>query len=517
MGQMENRKVFIVGGGSAGWITAALMNAAMNAGGRRVVDIALIESPDVPRIAVGEATVPTVRQILAACQIDEIDFMKKTDATFKQGIKFNNWLHEKDHSYYHQFSRYNPDALDRYGMDWLRSDRSVAFANTVSVQPALCEKHLSPKLIGPRQLQLPVTYAYHLNALKMADYLRDVAVDNGVTHYLDNMTDVEMAEDGSIKAINTESGARHEADLFIDCTGFASLLSEKHMGVEWEDFSDYLFCDRAVVMQVPYETYYPGFVRSVTESTAQSAGWIWDIPLLNRRGVGHVYASGFISDEQAERELRQYEGMHCKDIPTRIVHFKVGRRRQSWVKNCVSVGLSGGFLEPLESTGLYLIQLAALTLAEHFPYDGEMEKLSSHFNTIMSDRFDEILKFINLHYCMTQRTDSEFWREVQKPERILDDVHEALDYWKIKPPSRGDFQSQFTLFTYQNHELILYGMDFLRDYYAEKYGPDLPKAEVPDFIKQRFMNMAPQLPTHEAWLQKTLGMEQWASSASMWD
>lgn len=504
------KKMVIVGGGSAGWITAALMNAVLNPKGRKKsVDIHLIESPDVPRIAVGEATVPTIRQILFAIGINEIDFMKATDATFKQGIKFNNWLHQEGHSYYHQFSRYNPDAIDRYGMDWLRSDRSVPFADTVSVQPTLCERNLSPRLLDNQQLQRPVTYAYHLNALKMADFLRDTAVAQGVTHHLDNITKVDMTEDGRIEAVNTEKGERHAADLFVDCTGFASLLMEKELKVGWDDFSDLLFCDRACVMQVPYETYYPGTVQSVTQSTAQSAGWIWDIPLINRRGVGHVYSSSFISDNDAEQELRRYEGAHSDNTPSRIVHFKVGRRKKSWSSNCVAIGLSGGFLEPLESTGLYLIQLAALTLAEHFPYDGHMEALSEKFNVIMSERFDEILSFINLHYCMTKRTDSEFWREVQKPERILDNLKEKLEYWKIKPPSRGDFKDQFTLFSYQNHELILYGMDFLRDHYNEKFGPDLPAAEVPGFIARRLNNMSQQLPPHELWLQRTLGMKKY--------
>jgi len=499
------KKMVIVGGGSAGWITAAMMNAALNVNDKKVVDITLIESPDIPRIAVGEATVPTVRQILLLLGLDEIEFMKATDATFKQGIKFNNWLHKQDNGFYHQFSRYNPGAVDTYGFEWLKSDRSVAFADTVSVQPQLCEMNLSPKpLKGP--LQLPVTYAYHLNALKLADYLCDTAVSRGVNHIRDNITKVDMTENGMIEAVNTEKGDRYEADLFVDCTGFASLLIEKEMKVGWEDFSRYLFCDRACVMQVPYENHYPGLVQSVTQSTAQTAGWIWDIPLLNRRGVGHVFASGFISDDEAERELRAYEGEHAKDLPTRIVPFKVGRREKSWSGNCVAIGLSGGFLEPLESTGLYLIQLAALTLAEYFPHDGNMEVLSEKFNAIMHDRFTEILNFINIHYCMTKRDDSEFWRAVQQKEHILPAVQEQLDFWKIKPPSRGDFRDQFTLFSYQNHELILYGMDFARDHFMQKYGPDLPPSQVPDFISKRLQTMSPKLPPHELWLQQNLAM-----------
>lgn len=503
---MAPKKIQIVGGGSAGWITAALMNGVMNKEGRKTVDISLIESPDVPRIAVGEATVPNIRQILSVLGINEADFMKATDATFKQGIKFNNWLHNTGDSYYHQFSRYSPNAIDTFGREWLMSDRSIPFAETVSVQPALCELNLSPKLIGPQQYQSPVSYAYHLNALKMADYLRDIAIAQGVTHHWDNITEVEKTAEGKIAAVNTEKGHRHEADLFIDCTGFLALLIEKELGVGWEDCSDYLFCDRACVMQVPYETYYPGRVNSVTHSTALSAGWVWDIPLTNRRGVGHVYSSAYISDDEAEKELRSYEGKHSDELSARIVKFQVGRRKKAWAANCVAIGLSGGFLEPLESTGLYLVQVAAMMLAEHFPYDGHMEELSDKYNLFMSDRFDEILDFINLHYCLTQRTDTDFWKDVQRPEHIRSTLQEKLGYWKIKPPSQADFRDQYTLFTYQNHELVLYGMDFLRDHYGEKCGVDLSPPSIPPFIQQRLQAMGGQLPPHDIWLQQHLGM-----------
>ncbi|PHZ86554.1 tryptophan halogenase family protein [Paremcibacter congregatus] len=509
---MTYKKIMIVGGGSAGWITAALMNGIMNKNGQKKVDISLIESPDIPRIAVGEATVPNIRQILITLGIDELDFMKSTDATFKQGIKFNNWLHNTGDSYYHQFSRYTPNMVDTFGQEWLKSDRSIPFADTISVQPALCEMNLSPKLIGLRQHQIPVSYAYHLNALKMADYLRDIAVGQGVTHYLDNITKVDMTEQGDIAAVNTEKGSRYEADLFVDCTGFASLLIEKELGIGWEDFSDYLFCDRACVMQVPYETYYPGRVNSVTQATALSAGWIWDIPLTNRRGIGHVYSSAFITDDDAEKELRTYEGAHSDHLSTRVVHFQVGRRKKTWAANCVAIGLSGGFLEPLESTGLYLVQTAALLLAEHFPFDGQMKELSDKFNILMSDRFDEILSFINLHYCLTQRTDTDFWQEVQRPEHILRALQEKLDYWKIKPPSQSDFKDQYTLFTHQNHELVLYGMDFLKDHYRQKYGPELSSPIVPGFIQQRLQAMQSQLPLHDEWLHHSLGMPRYPSA-----
>ncbi|MCH8861025.1 MAG: tryptophan 7-halogenase [Proteobacteria bacterium] len=517
---MTPKRVVIVGGGTAGWVTASNMNGALNRDGQKVVDITLIESPDIPRIAVGEATFPTIHQILFNLSLDETEFMKATDATYKHSIKFANWLYNEGEHYHHQFSRYNPEAVDHYGADWLKSDRTILFADTVSAQPAICDQHLSPKLIGTRQFQNPLTYAFHLNALKFADYLRDVATANGVTHHLENMTEVEMTDDGNIAAVNTDRGNRYEADLFIDCTGFSALLIEKKLGIEWDDFSQWLLCDRALVMQVPYETYYPGFVRSGTIATALNAGWIWDIPLINRRGVGYVYSSQFISDDEAELELRRYEGAHSDDLPTRIVPFKAGCRKQTWAKNCVAIGLSGGFLEPLESTGIYLVQLAAMTLAEFFPHHGHMEELADKFNGLMSDRFEEILGFLNMHYCLTRRTDTEFWLEIARPERILPALQERLDLWRIKPVSKGDFKDLCSAFSYQNHELVLFGMDFARDYYAEIYGDDLSAAEIPEVIVKRLEGMQRQLPPHELWLQQTLGMPEYKKPkqrGSVWD
>ncbi len=217
------------------------------------------------------------------------------------------------------------------------SDRSVPFMNTMSAQPVLCEMGLAPKVLGPVNLGIPTGYAFHMNALKYADYLRDFSTARGVTAYLDHVIDVEVAENGDIAALQTRSGKRLEADLFIDCTGFAAILIEKKLGVKWVDYSQWLLCDRALVMPVPYEVHYPGFVRPNTMATALSAGWVWDIPLQNRRGVGYVHSSAHISEEEAEREIRAYEGAHAKDLDSRLVYFKVGMREKAWFKNCIAM------------------------------------------------------------------------------------------------------------------------------------------------------------------------------------
>ena len=243
-------RVLVVGGGSAGWMAAAYLNAALNRD-EKTADIALIESPDVPRIGVGEATIPNINHILSVIGIDEIEFMRRVDGTFKQSIRYVNWLEGRGDFYHHPFSRYRPSPIDNTGRDWLMSDRSIPFTETVTAQTAFCELGLSPKMIGHWDFGTPLSYAFHMNALKFADYLCEVSTARGVTHHLDHVTEVHTHEDGSIAAVSTKGGQRLEADLFIDCTGFSALLMEKTLGVDWVDCSQWLLCDRAITMAVP--------------------------------------------------------------------------------------------------------------------------------------------------------------------------------------------------------------------------------------------------------------------------
>jgi tryptophan halogenase len=534
---MQTKRILIVGGGSAGWTAAAYLNAALNVGDQKVAEISLVESPDVPRIGVGEATIPNINHTLAVIGIDELDFMKAVDGTFKQSIRYVNWLDDKRKFYHHPFSRYGTGSGDDAGRRWLMSDRSVPFMNTVSAQPVICEMGLSPKMLENEDSGLPFLYAFHMDALKFADYLHAFSIARGVTDYLDNVISVDMHESGKIAAVQTESGKRLEADLFIDSTGFAAHLIEKKLGVGFTDCSQWLLCDRAVTMNVPYEHYYPGYVRPYTTATALSAGWVWEIPLQNRRSLGYVHSSAHISDDDAEKELRAYEGDHSEPLSSRIVDFMVGRREQPWTANCIAIGLSGGFIEPLESTGLYLAQVASALLAEHFPYTDDMAPLAFRYNRIMQDRFYEILDFINMHYCLTRRTDTEFWREVGRPEMINDRLRAKFDFWRIKPPSVSDFTDQFFpgqtempllsggsfgdsrcpidtggLWNHHSYEAILYGMDFLRDECRERYGENRPRPAVLKQVLNAIKAGPDKLPPHDVWLQRMAGMADYSKS-----
>lgn len=529
---MRTKRLLIVGGGSAGWMAAAYLDAALNRTGQRVVEIGLVESPDVPRIGVGEATIPSINHVLAVIGIGLQDFMRAVDGTFKQSIKFANWVTGADEHYYHAFDRYTTVPIDRSGLQWLMSDRSIPYMDTVSVQPVLCEMNLAPEMMGPWDFGARIKYAYHMNALKFADYLCSIATSRGVTHYREHVTDVEAADNGCITAVHTRSGRRLEADLFVDCTGFAALLIEKTLGVGFEDCSKWLLCDRAVTMHVPYDEHYPGHVRPYTTATALSAGWIWDIPLQDRRSLGYVHSSDFIDADAAETEARRLEGPHAEALDTRLVRFKVGRRERTWAGNCIAIGLAGGFIEPLESTGLYLSDLATVMLAEHFPRTDEMAPLAYRYNRIMADRFYEILDFINMHYCLTQRTDTEFWREVRRPERITDRLKAKLEFWKHKPPSAADFEDQFfqgqpdrpvdygkgydgdrrppidtgALFSFESYEAVMYGMDFARTEYARRSGPQPPPPKLLRHLVETLQAAPRKLPPHDVWLKRFAGM-----------
>ena len=525
------KKVVIVGGGSAGWMAAAYLDAALNMPDMRVADITLVESPDVPRIGVGEATIPSINHVLAVIGLDETEFLKRVDGTFKHAIKYVNWLDGNGDSYYHAFGRRRMKPLDRSSENWLRSDRSLPFSETISAQPALCEAYIGPKGLPGDTGQPQFTYAFHMNALKFADYLCEVATSRGVTHHLDHLTDVEIADTGNIAAINTRGGLRLEGDLFIDCTGFNALLIEKQLGVDWVDCSQWLLSDRAVTIQVPYETDYPGYVRPNTVATAVSAGWIWEIPLQNRRAWGYVHSSQFVDEDQAERELRAFVGSKAHDLPARFVPFKVGYRAKAWVKNCIAIGLSGGFIEPLESTGLYLSDLSTVMLAEHFPYHGDMAPLAYRYNRIIADRFHEIVDFINLHYCLTRREDNEYWREIRRPERMHDRVRAKLEFWRARAPSMPDFEDAWFpgsldaplpsgglpgdhrppidtagVFGLSSYEAILYGMDFLNEECGRWYGKDRPPSAILEPVAQRIRQAREQLPRHDEWLRRVCGM-----------
>ncbi|GIU22962.1 tryptophan 7-halogenase [Shewanella schlegeliana] len=457
---MEIKRVAIVGGGTAGWLAANhLGKAALD---NQQLSVTLIESPDIPTIGVGEGTVPAIRQSLKSFGISETEFIRRCDVTFKQSIKFVNWLDKLSHGeanfYHHLFDM--PAAMgEELTAQWL-SQKDRAYAGTISPQHAVCEAYKAPKSITDAEYCAHLGYAYHLNAAKFAELLGDNAKERfRVEHIRANVQEVVLGEGGEIKSLVTDICGTLDFDFYIDCTGFASLLIDKSLKVPFVSKADELFVDKAIVVQVP--TSGDEVIPPFTISTAHQAGWIWDIALSNRRGVGFVYCSKYMDDELALSKLDNYLGGNLSESQHRVIPMTVGYRARSWEKNCVALGLAQGFLEPLEATSILLTDFAAGLLASRFPHStAQLPGLRQRFNHVMDYAWARVVDFIKLHYCLSDRTDSQFWIDNRDPATMSDELKKRLAMWQDFVPSREDFFSKFEVFDLENYLYVLYGMHY---------------------------------------------------------
>jgi tryptophan halogenase len=425
--------------------------------------VTLVESPSTPIIGVGEGTWPTLRSTLKKIGVSETEFFRECDAAFKQGAKFARWTTgADDDAYYHPLML--PQGFEQLNLvpHWLSQGRNESFCDAVCPQGKICDDGLAPKAITTPEYQGAANYAYHLDAGKFAPFLQRHCTEKlGVHHVLADVSKVEMADDGDIAAIVTEQAGAIEGDLFVDCTGFRALLIGEALGVPFRSCSDVLFCDTALAVQVPYEAD-TAPVPTHTISTAQSAGWIWDVGLPSRRGTGYVYSSNHISDDAAEAEYRRYLGPAAEQLAIRKIPIRSGHRETTWKRNCVAVGLAAGFLEPLESSAIVLIELSAKLIAEQMPVNREtMDVVAKRFNATTEYRWGRIIDFLKLHYVLTQRTDSDFWRDNLRPESIPERLQELLLLWKYQPPwFHDEFDRLDEVFPAASYQYVLYGMGF---------------------------------------------------------
>ena len=454
------QNIVIVGGGTAGWLTAGVIAARHKSRQPHGFTVTLVESPNVPIIGVGEGTWPTLRNTLRQIGVSETDFFRYCDAAFKQGARFNKWTTgAADDGYYHPLMLPQGFARVNLAPHWL-SAGDGSFCDAVTPQGRLCDEGLAPKTIATPEYDALANYAYHLDAGKFSGFLQQHCCEKlGVRHVLADVTRVRMAENGDVAALETAQGPVVEGDLFIDCTGFKALLIEGAMEVPFRDCSDTLFCDTALAVQVPYETPEDP-VACHTISTAQSAGWIWDIGLPTRRGVGHVFSSSHIDVETAERELRAYIGPAADDLSIRRIPIRSGHRETFWKRNVVAVGLAAGFLEPLEASAIVLIELSAKMIAEQLPpYREVMDVVARRYNETTHYRWGRIIDFLKLHYSLTQRTDTEFWRDNQRAETIPDRLQGLMELWKYQAPWLHDeFDRAEEVFPSASYQYVLYGM-----------------------------------------------------------
>ncbi len=394
----RRRKVIIAGGGTAGWMTAAAMGKVL----RDVVDVTLVESEMLGTVGVGEATIPTLVTYNRLLRIDEAEFMKAVRGTFKLGIAFENWT-DIGHRYIHSFGVTGKDHWTAGFQHFWRRGREMGVAKDFG---EYCLELVAAE--RERFAHLPdfgLNYAFHIDSAAYAAFLRKIAEAHGVKRKEGIIKDVQLTDDGDLKSLEIDDGSRLDGDFFVDCTGFRALLIGEALGVGYDDWTHWLPCDRAIAVQtqsvrapVPY-----------TRSIAHGAGWRWQIPLQHRTGNGIVFSSRHLSEEEGkDLLLSSIDG----DVLTepRVIRFRTGARRAQWRRNCVAVGLSSGFIEPLESTSIHLIQRSVMRMMQMFPPGGVKQADIDEFNAQTFYELEHIRDFIILHYHLTNRTDTAFWR-----------------------------------------------------------------------------------------------------------
>jgi hypothetical protein len=499
-------RIVIVGGGTAGWLAAATLAARLSARPSPPA-ITLIEAPDIPAIGVGEGTWPTFRGTLSEIGIDEAEFLTACGASFKQGSRFDGWVSgAAGDSYLHPFTA--PAAAQPRDLvaAWRAAAGDRPFASAVSAQPEVCAHDLAPRHPEMPPYEGALNYAYHLDAGKLGALLRRHAVTRlGVSHIADHVFSVESAQNGDIAAVLTREHGRIGGDLFLDCSGHTALLIGAHMGVEWVDRSDIMLNDRALALQVPVAPGSP--IASQTVGTAHRAGWIWDIALPARRGIGCVYASRFLDDDGAEQILRDYLAralpwLDPGELTPRRLTFPTGHRASFWRGNCLAVGLSAGFIEPLEASAIVMIELSLRALVDNFPQSrGAMDVHAAGFNRLFRTRWDRIVEFLKLHYALSERKEP-YWRAQRDPETLPERLPDLLRLWRDQPPSAYDLPLVEEIFPAASYQYVLYGMRPDWAAAAARAADGRKVAEQLAKIAQRARTLAAGLPANRAYLDR---------------
>jgi len=456
--------IVIVGGGTAGWLTAGIIAAEHNTNGTEIndlvdVQITLVESPDVPTIGVGEGTWPSMKSTLQKMGISETDLIQECDASFKQGTLFNGWKTGGNDAYTHPFTPPHSYASTNLAPQWQKFRNEVSFADAVSSQNALMFQGLAPKQISTPEYAFNANYGYHLDAGKFAELLRKHCVEKlGITHLKANVIAINSSTDGDIESLKTDTVGHIAGDLFVDCSGSKALLLGEHFDIPFCSKSQFLFNDTALASQVPY-TNSDDPIASSTLSTAQTSGWIWDI--------GHVYSSAHTTEERASEELLAYikttvSAEAALSTSIRKVAFNPGHRAKFWHKNCVAVGMSAGFIEPLEASALVLVELSAAMIAEQLPANRQvMDLVAKRFNNKFLYRWDRIIDFLKLHYILSQRQDSDYWKDNSAASSVPESLSELVDLWRWQSPWHRDTGHIDEMFPSASFQYVLYGMGFV--------------------------------------------------------
>ncbi len=447
------RSFAIVGGGTAGWMAAVSLGKFFRAANVRV---RLIESEQIGTVGVGEATIPPIMHFIRGAGIDENDLIRKTQSTFKLGIEFKDWT-RIGHSYMHPFGQtgfdMGPVAFSAYWLKAFRDGRASRLEeHSLEATAAYAGKFM--RLVQAANSPLEkITYALHFDASLFARYLRTIAEASGVVRTEGKVESVALhPENGFIRALTLESGEQVEADLYIDCSGFRGLLIEGALQTGYQHWNHWLSCDRAAA--VPCER--TGPLSSYTRATAKAAGWQWRIPLQHRVGNGYVYSSSFISDAQAQDELLSSIEGEALAEPLKL-QFATGRRKRFWNKNCVALGLSSGFLEPLESTSIHFIQRDIALLLSYFPDRNFNAADRDRYHKTIAAEYERVRDFLVLHYSTTERDDSEIWRycrNVVKPDSLKEKIELFQSFGRLLREDNELFPMQSWLYVFVGQNIM---------------------------------------------------------------
>ena len=464
------KTVTIVGGGTAGWLTAALLQAfgREQSKGQQPLEITLIESPDIPTVGVGEATTPGIVRTLQEAGLSEKEFFKRCNASFKLGVSFDGWnvdKHGKPISYVNPFTKapaLRGIDISNYFVNFGASGQD--YVGSYSPTNDLIKGLKGPRLNGAKDFEKSLNFAYHLDAGKFAGMLAEHCKARGVSHILENVKEIKQDERGYISGLELDKSGHHPVELVIDCTGFKGMIINEVLKEPFISYSKYLANDRAMAVQIQHPD--PKKIEPVTRSAALGAGWSWRVPLYNRIGTGYVFSSAHRSDDEARTEFLAHLGPDAKDAEPRIIPMRVGRNRNAWVKNCVAIGLSGGFIEPLESTAIYMIDLGVRWLLSYFPDSEYPDPLRNRYNKLVDSLYNEVRDFICLHYRLGNRTDHQYWIDAREELEIPDSLAENLELWRYNLPSHYDIPFS-TLFETSTYNTVLLGKQVYKTDYAK--------------------------------------------------